>query len=49
MPIRPKKELFCSYMAFTGITRVRKKEKEKKEVSAHDQETAALSNLQKLA
>lgn len=37
-------------MAFTDVASLgsKEKEKEKKEVSAHDQESAALSNLQKL-
>lgn len=39
-------------MAFTGIasfgSKEKEKEKEKKEVRAHDQESLALSNLQKL-
>lgn len=44
------KELFYTYMAFTGIASFggKEKEKEKKEVSEHNQESPALSNFQKL-
>lgn len=45
-----RKNDFVHYVAFTDVASWgrKEKEKEKKEVSTHDQESAALSNLQKL-
>lgn len=39
-----RKNVFVHYVAFTDVASLSRK----KEVSAHDQESAALSNLQKL-
>lgn len=49
--IKPKIELFCSYLGFIGLASFGGKEKgkEKKEVRTHDKEPPVSSNLQAVA